>query len=158
MSSVAQCLGQIGMLLNEVGPRAEGYAPGTLYVECAPMVWNDGKPKSRILGPYKHADEAHNYIAIKIERHKLANAAFHGEKGRPPNNDREYFGHPEFHYRLMTAEEYFIRYTAEITRLAQQAAVELHMNHEPELFWPAQDGVDPGIEDTDSFDEVGEEE
>ena len=133
------------MILNEVGPKSEGFEKGQWHVEGGPMQWADGGPiRGKVFGPFKTQDEAHNYVAVKIERHRLANAKYHGEKGMPPKNDREYFGHPMFQYRLMTSEEYFSRYLLQIQQLAGQGLVELFKDDEPEIFWPAKEAETPG--------------
>jgi len=149
----AEYFGRIGLLLNEIGPKSERFEKGMVYIEGGPMPWNDGTTRGQVFGPYNNADEAHNYIAVKIERHRLTNAKYHGETGRPPHNDREYMGHPYFQYRIMPGEEYMARYFAEVNRLALAAMVELLTDDEPEIFWPANDGIDEPILDDDETTE-----
>jgi len=158
--SMDQFLGQIGLLLNEIGPKSEGFERGQVYIECGPMQWSDGTVRGKVYGPYKTADECHNYVAVKRERHRLANAKFHGEEGRPPVNDREYMGHPSFQYRIMPAEEYFSRYLLQIQQLAGQGLVELFKDEAPEVFWPSKTGGTeelPGLEDGDEWTDEEED-
>jgi len=153
MSSPKEYLGRIGLLMNEAGPKSEAYVDGGVYIEGGPMHWNDGGVRGSVFGPYKTEDDAHNYVAVKLERHRLANAAFHGEEGRPPHNDREYMGHPMFQYRIMSGAEYFSRYYAQTINIALSGMIDMVSDSEPEIFWPNKDGTEEAILDDDEWTE-----
>ena len=158
--SIARFLHQIGSLIEQVGPKAEKGDADSKFIECGPMQWADGQVRGRVYGPFRTEDEAHNYLAIKIERHRLSNASYHGEKGRAPSQDKEYFGHPMFQYRIMEGSEFYGKYLLEISNVAMQGVAELETDYEPEVFWPngsPEDAVEGLLDGDEFFEEAGSE-
>ena len=152
MGSNAQFFENIGQLLEQVMPKLRGDAGAdSWFMECGPMQWKGGDVKGRVYGPYRSREEAENYISVKIDRHRLKNANYHGEKGNPPEDDATYMGHPMFQYRFMTGREFFTRYYSQIIHVALQGINDLNTDAEPDIVWPNMDGVPDPILDDDEF-------
>ncbi len=147
----------IAELIQQVGPKTMNGAGGeSVFIECGPMQFTDGQIKGRVFGPFKAEDECHNYIAVKLERHRLENAKYHGTKGAAPCDDRTYMGHPMFQYRIMPGTEFFGRYLSQIVTVALQGIQSMYHDDEPEVFWPNKpDGEDDfgAILDEDEWSE-----
>ncbi len=143
----------IAKLISEAGPKLDAagrYGDDACMIETGVLIDVHGKPIARILGPYKNENDAHNYINVKRERHALSNAVYHGETGQAPDSDKTFMGHPEFTYRVVSADGYFAKYIAQIQMLCTTALMESFLvddNHQP---WvkPADD-PEPGILDED---------
>lgn len=134
-------ISRIGGLLNECGPNSEKYSEEQVYIEGGPMHWHDGTLKGHIAGPFNTEEEAHAKVRSRRERHRLENAKFHGESGKPPVNERQYYGHPGFQYRIMPAKEYFTRYLFQIQNAVAQAVVNLHAPTDPTVITPSKEDV-----------------
>ncbi|MAG24830.1 hypothetical protein CMI47_04550 [Candidatus Pacearchaeota archaeon] len=159
--NIVQYLSQIGTLLEQIGPKSEKAGQDYVMIEGGPMQFANGSMAGRVYGPFPEEDSAHNFLAVKIERHRLSNAAYHGHEGRAPDSDKTYMGHPMFQYRIMAFAEFATRYLHQIIAVAQQAQMELVQGHDPEVYWPNRTEEDEfgGILDDDEWtgDPVPEE-
>ena len=144
----------VGENLQQIGPKADKSTKTSVFLECGPMQWASGDMKGQIYGPFKNAEEAHNYVAVKQDRNRLSNAKYHGETGSKPMDDKTYMGHPMFQYRIMGAPEYFNRYFAQIIDTCLHGMNFLTNDQEPEVFWPNK-AEEPavGLLDSDEWEE-----
>lgn len=112
---------EVARLVSEVSPKVDAAQrydlAESVIIETLPMIIN-GAMQAKIWGPYKDADEAHNYIRIKRDRHRLSNAKHHGDTGGDVTSDRELVGHPGFQYRVVPLTGYFAKYLGQIALVA----------------------------------------
>jgi hypothetical protein len=119
-------LKEIARLVSEVGPKleqAQKYDGDAVMIETNPLMWADGGFRARVWGPFENESTAHNFVHVKKDRHLLANAHFHGEKGSPCENDKHVYGHPGLQYRVVSAAGYFSKYLAQIQMACTSAFV-----------------------------------
>ena len=115
---------------------------------------------ARTWGPFADKEQAHNYINVKRDRHRISNAAHHGLEGGTIENDRELVGHPAFRYRVIGVKGYFSRYLAQIQLLCTGALVNLAMPGEkdepfekPTDTYGIVDDDEMSLDNTDNKDE-----
>jgi hypothetical protein len=141
---------EIARLIGEVGPKldaADRYGDDSVMIETEPLIVQ-GKMAARIWGPFQNEEEAHNFINIKRDRHRLSNARHHGEEGGSIENDKHFMGHPQFRYRVVSSSGYFAKYLAQVMMTCCTALVGAATVGEASIpFAPPSD--DYGITDDD---------
>lgn len=144
---------EIASLITAVGPKLDAVAKlgsEAVMIETVPLLVQN-KYVAKIWGPFETNQEAHNYINIKMDRHRLANAHRFGKAGDGLiENDGHFMGHPDFKYRVVSAEGYFAKYLAQIMLSCCSALVGIATRHDEKMFLAP--GGEHGILDQDEGD------